>query len=131
MGDYQATTDVSAPAERLFDYLKEVGNLPEYFAAMVEAESIGGGKVRTAAVVNGERNEGEANFKVDEGANRIEWSAPGPHDYSGWLEVSGSSDSSSVEVHVTTEHTEGDQVQSGVDDTVANIKRLVEQQGKA
>lgn len=126
MGDYEATTTVSAPAERLFAYLSDVSNLPRYFSAMVSAERTGPEEVSTVAEVNGVRREGEAWFRVDEGRNRIEWGSEGDSDYSGHLEVSGNGSSSTVEVSVHTARAEGAEVQQGVEETVATIKRLVE-----
>ena len=41
MGDYEHTATVSADPEALFRYLADVHNLPDYFAAMEEAEPTG------------------------------------------------------------------------------------------
>lgn len=126
MGEYQATASASAPADALFDYLSDVANLPEYFARTKTAEMAGPGAVRTTAEVNGKTVEGEAWFKVDQAAKHLEWGSEGPNDYRGYVDATSQGDGSQVEVHISTERVESDQVQQGVDETVATIKRLVE-----
>lgn len=41
--------EVSAPADQLFSFLSEVGNLPRYFTAMTSAEPAEGDAVRMTA----------------------------------------------------------------------------------
>ncbi|MEJ3654019.1 SRPBCC family protein [Actinomycetes bacterium KLBMP 9759] len=134
MGDFRATTTVQAADGVLFDYLAQVQNLPDYFSRMTSAEPGDDQEVHTAAELpDGQKVEGDAWFRVDEDAHRIEWGSEGPNDYRGSLEVTGGDTASEVEVRMhTTRVASGDeQVQKGLDDTVATIKRLVEQQNRA
>lgn len=134
MGDFQATATVHATEGALFDYLSQVGNLPDYFARMTSAAPGDGEEVHTTAQLpDGQQVEGDAWFRVDAGAHRIEWGSEGPHDYRGSLEVTATGGTSEVAVRVhTTRVPDGDgAVQQGLDDTVATIKRLVEQQNVA
>ena len=126
MGECQSTATVSASADALFDYLSDVANLPRYFARMTSAELTGPETVLTTAEVNGQSVQGEAWFRVDRSATRIEWGSEGPNDYHGWLEVTPQGAGSQVEVHISTASVESGQVQQGVDETVAAVKRLVE-----
>jgi len=131
MGDFQATTTVGADERALFDYLAEVGNLPSYFSRMTSAKPGDGEEVRTTAELpDGSQVEGDAWFRVDEEARRIEWGSEGANDYHGSLEVSAAGEGAEVLVRLhTTRVPDGDpQVQDGLDDTVATIRRLVEQQ---
>ncbi len=99
---------------------------------MTSAEPAGGDAVRTTANVDGQKVEGEAWFRVDDGARRIEWGSEGPNDYSGWLSVANGDDGgSTVEVHVSTERAANGDVDEGLEQTLDNIKRLVEEQGAA
>jgi len=131
MADYQGRTSVSAPESTLFAYLSDVSKLPEYFARMTEAHSTGGDAVHTEArMPDGNTVEGEAWFRVDEGAKRIEWGAPGGSDYHGSLDVTAVDDATSrVEVTIHSPHVDDAQVQQGVDQTLATIKEKVEGQG--
>ncbi|MDQ6849437.1 MAG: SRPBCC family protein [Actinomycetota bacterium] len=53
MSDHQHSADIDAPADKLFDYLSEIRNLPAYFSAMTSVEAADGDAVRVVANVNG------------------------------------------------------------------------------
>ena len=134
MGDFSGTITVNASNQALFDYLSDVGNLPQYFSRLTSAVPGDGEEIKTTAKMpDGPEVQGDAWFRVDSGAQRIKWGSEGPSDYYGHLEVSPAGDSSSVEVHVhTTRVDDGDQVaQDSITETLDNIKRLVEEQGAA
>lgn len=131
MGDFEATTTVTAAESALFDYLSEVENLPHYFTRMTSAEPGDGEEVHTTAPLpDGPQVEGNAWFRVDEQAHRIEWGSEGGNDYHGSLEVSDAAGDAAVAVRMhTTRVPDGNsEVQRGLEDTLATIKRLVEQQ---
>jgi uncharacterized membrane protein len=128
--EHERSASVAAPADRLFDYLSDIQNLPRYFDSMTSAEPAGGDAVRTTANLNGQTVEGEAWFRVDDAARRIEWGSEGPNNYSGWLRVDdGEGGGSTVEVHVSTERVANGDVDDGLTQTLDNIKRVVEEQG--
>jgi len=126
MADYLASTDVATPADALFDYLADVQNLPRYFDRMTSATDNGDGTIAVTADLGDREVEGEAWFKVDRDAKTLAWGSEGPNDYSGELEVSAVGDSSRVEVSLHTVRAAGEQIQQGLEQTVATIKRLVE-----
>lgn len=131
MGDFQATTTVAAAEDRLFDYLSTVDNLPQYFPRVTSATSGAGEEVHTAArTPDGQRVEGDAWFRVDTEAHRIEWGSEGHSGYHGSLETHANGASTDVHAQVhTTRVPDGDnEVQQSLDETLANIKRLVEQE---
>lgn len=129
MADFTGTTTVAAPAPALFAYLSEVANLPRYFARMTSAAPGEGEEVRTTArMPDGTEVQGDAWFRVDETARRIEWGSEGPSEYAGHLEVTARGDSSEVEVHLHTTRVEDDdaQVRDGIAETLARIKEQAE-----
>lgn len=133
MADFTGTTTVSVPTTALFDYLSDIGNLPKYFARMTSARPGQGEEVKTTAKMpDGTEVQGDAWFRVDQAAQRIEWGSEGPSEYSGSLDVrpadDGNADSSQVQVQLhTTRVQPGDQqVQDGVQETLANIKTQAE-----
>ena len=131
MGDFRATTTVTAAEDTLFAYLSKVGNLPLYFPGMTSATPGDGEEVHTAAQLpDGQSVEGDAWFRVDTDTHRIEWGSEGSNSYHGSLEIRNAGDHAEVDVRIhTTRVPDGDSaVQQGLDDTLANIKRLVEQQ---
>lgn len=127
MGDYEDSTTVEAPAQRLFDYLSDVRNLPKYFSAMTSAEPADGEAVEVTAEVNGTTREGEAWFRVNRDERQLEWGSEGPNNYHGHLDVTGDATSSSVRVFLHTERVDSTGIDQGLADTLANVKRLVEQ----
>ena len=127
MADHERSTTVRATPERLFDYLSDVGNLPHYFAAMESAEPVGEDRVHTVADVDGTRREGDAWLTAEDGSRTMRWGSPGPNDYAGELSVAGDGDGSRVTVRLHTEHGDTDAVDRGLEETLATIKRNVEQ----
>lgn len=134
MGDFTGSVTVNENNEALFRYLSDVSNLPDYFSRMTSAEPGGGEEIKTTAKLpDGTAVSGDAWFRVNEDARRIDWGSEGPSNYSGYLKLVGSEDSSEVELHLhTTRVADGDaEIQSGIDETLGTIKRLVEQRGAA
>ena len=126
MGDYQHSVEVGAPAGQLFSYLSEVRNLPQYFSGMTSAEPAGGEAVDVTAEVNGTTERAEAWFRVDLQRHHLEWGSEGPSGYNGHLDVSGNGATSSVTVFLHTEHHDSGDIDQGIADTLAAVKRLVE-----
>ncbi len=132
MGNFTGTTKVSASAGSLFDYLADVSNMPSYFSRMTAASPGDGEQVQTTAKMPDDTEvEGEAWFRVDADAQHIEWGSQGPNDYHGYVDVTADGDASSVEVHLHTTRVEDGnaEVEDGVQETLGNIKRLVEGAG--
>lgn len=127
MADFERSTTVRATPDRLFDYLSDVGNLPHYFAAMKSAETTTGDSVHTVAEVNGDRVEGDAWFTAEDGSRTMRWGSPGPNDYAGELTVAADGGGSRVTVRLHTEHGDPDTVERGLDETLAAVRRNVEQ----
>jgi uncharacterized membrane protein len=126
MADFIASTDVAAPADELFDYLSQVENLPNYFERMTSVTDNEDGTISVSADLGNRVVEGEAWFEVDRVAQTLSWGSEGPNDYSGQLQVSGDGSKSLVEVTLRTERTGGEEIQEGLEQTVAVIKLIVE-----
>jgi hypothetical protein len=129
MADFSGTTSVSTAPDVLFDYLSDVGHLPDYFARMTSAAPGEGEEVRTTArMPDGQEVQGDAWFRVDATARTLEWGSEGPSAYAGRLEVRPAGDGSEVEVHLrTTRVEEGDvEVQDGISETLQRIKDRAE-----
>ena len=101
--DYERSQMVEAPAGALFEFVADVGNLPRYFERMTAAEPAGDEAVRVSAQVDGREREGEAWFRVDREARRVEWGSEGPNAAHGGLDVTDEGGGrSTVTVHVAT-----------------------------
>ncbi|HXV93586.1 MAG TPA: SRPBCC family protein [Pseudonocardia sp.] len=129
MGDYEQSATVAAEPAELFDYLSDVHNLPDYFAAMRSAEPAGGDAVHTVADVDGTVREGEAWFTTDDAARSIRWGSEGPSGYHGELQVTGVDGGAEVTVRLHTEHVDDDRIHEGLQETLAAIKETVEGRG--
>ena len=93
---------------------------------MTLAEPGDGAQLRVGAEVQGRHEEGDAQFRSDSAARRLEWSGGGDRSYSGWLQVSEANAGSSVTVHIHTEHDEDEaEITRALDETMGNIKDLL------
>jgi uncharacterized membrane protein len=126
MAEFLASTDVAAPADELFDYLSQVDNLPNYFERMTSVTDNEDGTISVAADLGDRVVEAEAWFEVDEETKTLSWGSEGPNDYNGQLQVTGTGQQSVVEVTLRTERTGGQEIQEGLEQTVAVIKLLME-----
>jgi uncharacterized membrane protein len=140
MEDYEGSTTVDAPADELFEYLSKVENLPQYFDRMTSARNLPGDEVEVEARVepgdagasgDGERTVGgDAWFTIDADRLTLTWGSQGPHDYHGELEVRPSGDAASrVTVRLHTTH-QGEGIQDGIEETLANIQRIAGSSGE-
>jgi uncharacterized membrane protein len=121
MADDRASTTLSAAAQRVLDYLSDINNLPVYFDRMTSATPGDGETVQTTATMpDGTETAGEAWFHVDSAAKALSWGSEGPNDYHGQLEVADDGDTSTL----STERTEIDRIQQGLEQTLTNISRL-------
>lgn len=131
MPDFSRTSTISASPDALFDFLSDVHNLPRYFSRMTSAEPAEGEAVHTTASVNGQDVEGEAWFRVSSSDRTLQWGSEGPSNYSGRLSVAEAGPSSSnLTVSLHTERVQDDsdgEIASGLEETLANVQRLVEQ----
>jgi len=127
MGDYEHTTDVQRPPDEVFAYVSDVSHLPEYFSGLEKASSTGPEEVAVVANVRGERYEGTAWMHADADARSMRWGAERTSGYHGELFVTGIGDTASrVRVTLHTEHTEGEDIRAGLEQTLGDLKRMLD-----
>jgi uncharacterized membrane protein len=134
MANFSGTTTVYLDSSAVFSYLSDFSNLPDYFSRLTSAVPSGGDRITTTAEMpDGSEVQGDAWFRVDQGAQRIEWGSEGSSDYHGYLDVTPTGDAAQVEVYVhTTRVDDGDETaEDSVTETLATIKRLLEEEGAA
>lgn len=137
MGDYESSTTVDAPVDDLFEFLSKVENLPRYMDRMTHARSLPGDAVAVEARVepgdvgtdgpdgDGARTVGgEAWFRIDADRRSLSWGSEGPNDYRGELDVVADGVGSRVTVRIHTERDDAPGIRSGLDGTLAAIRRL-------
>jgi hypothetical protein len=128
MAEYERSETVPASRATLYAYLADPANLPAYISTMVRAGAVSDGHLHVAAEVEGRHEEGDARFRADSAARRIEWGGSGTSDYHGWLQVADAEPgSSTVTIHLsTTSPDDADQVEQALAETLANIGRVVD-----
>ena len=143
MGTYEQSIAVAVPPSRLYAYLSDVDNLPEYMPRITQAHAVDDGDavddgeaVDVTARIDPEGEEpqtvhGQAWLRVREEGRSLEWGSQGPNDYHGELEVDAADDGSTLTVRLHTERTEGDQVDAALREVVDQVKELVERDGVA
>ena len=107
----------------MFDALADVGNLPRYVPQLTAAKRLDGDRVSVEARYEGHTQTGEAWFRTDPNAQRIEWGSPGS-EYHGSIQVSAEGDGTLLSLSLSTAH--GDAPDSDVMGTLDAIRRLVE-----
>lgn len=103
---FKSSVSIEQPADAVFDFVRDVRNLPRYFDECTAADSTDGDRVRVTTREDGRTTAGEAWFRIHEGhRRRIEWGSDGPDDYHGWLEVDpeGAVCSVTVEIHTSAD----------------------------
>jgi len=127
MAEYERSETVPASGANVYAYVADPANLPAYISTMVRADALSGGHLHVAAEVEGRHEEGDARFRADSAARRIEWGGSGTSDYHGWLQVADAEPgSSTVTIHLsTTSPDDADQVEQALAETLANIGRVV------
>ncbi len=121
--EHTHTEFVAASPDRVFEALANVDNLPRYVPQLTGAERRDGDRISIQARYDGHSQEGEAWFKADAEAQRIEWGAPGS-EYRGSIEIKPEGEGSVLSLHLATVH--ADIAESDVIGTLDAVRRLVE-----
>ena len=121
--EHEHTQQVAAPPDRVFAALADVENMPQYVPQVTAARRADGDKVSIEARYEGHTQRGEAWFRTDDAARRIEWGSP-ESDYRGWIQVSPAGAGSRLTLFLST--VRGDAPDSEVMGTLDAIRRLVE-----
>lgn len=135
MGTYEQSIAVAVPPARLYAYLSDVDNLPEYMPRITQAHAVDDGEaVDVTARIDPEGEEpqtvhGEAWLRVREEGRGLEWGSQGPNDYHGELDVDAADDGGStliVRLHRTHGGRPG---RSALREVVDQVKTLAERDG--
>ena len=144
MSEYQKTISIHADPERVFAYVSDIANLPDYLPTVHRAEKQQGERVR----VQGEHKyDSDGMFKVNQASRRLDWGSDGENNYKGWLQVNGGSGQADVTVHISFEpkpeiaqrmeeqahemggHSRDDAMNEGIETALQSIKNQVEGNG--
>jgi len=123
---YHHYDHADAPAGELFGYLAEPANLPRYVPAVTAAESLGEGRVRVQADLDGRRVDAEGWLEVDRDAMTLRWGVPGGHSYHGELRVTADDEHrSEVAITVYTSYPDSERMAEALRETVDALTKAV------
>ncbi len=135
MGEYEQTTTMRAAPERVFDFVADVRNMPNYLPTTTGAEPQGEERVRVQGEAQGHRYDSDGYLRRDPEAKRLEWGSDEGH-YSGWLQVQETgAGTSAVTVHISFRgrppgHAPNDeQINEGLAKGLRSIQNHVEGRG--
>ncbi len=140
---HRQSVTIDAPADQVFAFVSEIGNLPKYLPPITSAEAVPPDKVRLhGEVPNHGKIDGEGYYHVHQEERRMEWGANVGRDYAGSLTVTeqGQNRSAlsvelsfgprSVEPQIEQESgPERDPLEEGVGATLESIRRQIEGEG--
>jgi uncharacterized protein YndB with AHSA1/START domain len=122
MATFRHAAVADVPADDLFAFLRDPRNLPRYFPQMTVAEPKGGHGLHVEAEVKGRHVAGEAWLHTDAAHRKLSWGAESEADYHGELQITEREPGTSeVSVVLHTERTDSDEVQRGLEETVAAL----------
>ena len=102
MAEYQQSATVKVPADRVFQLVSDVQNLPKYLPTLQRADPEGQGRVHLEGNAYGHHYEGSGSMRVDQASRRMEWGSDEGITYRGWLQVKEAGASSSeVTIHLS------------------------------
>lgn len=132
MAEHRRSITLRAGFDRVFEYLADVRNLPRYFDRMTSAEPTGAEEVHATAEYDGHKVEGDAWFRVDRTANRIQWGSEGETDYHGTMQVTAVQDRTTIDITLHTDHdVDAGEIDQSLDTTLQRISELLEQPVKS
>lgn len=133
MTEHESSTRVDLPADVVFAYLADVGNLPEYLPRMTSAHRSGEHEVEvTAHLDQGDQGQrdvgGSARLDVDQAGRQITWGSEGDTDYGGRIAVAADGDGAcTVTVGLRWHHGDPQDVDADLERSVRRIKTVVEE----
>lgn len=121
--EHEHVAHVAAPAQRVYEVLSDVENLPRYVPQLTAARPREGDVVEVEARYEGRTQHGEASFDHDDATRTIRWSSAGG--YAGSLRVDDDAGGGArLTLHLHTTHDEDSD--PDVAATLDAMRRLVE-----
>ena len=97
MAEYSDRIDVAAPADAVFAFISDIGNLPKYLPTVHGAHAHGTDRGEVDGTANGHRYASTGWLKSDPATRLMSWGSDGKNDYAGKMSVQGDGQASQVE----------------------------------
>ena len=98
-GQFEETRTIHAPAETIFAFIADIGNLPKYLPTTKEARPQGPERVQVEGEAAGHHYHADGFLRADEDTLTMEWGADEGY-YSGQLEIQPAGEASEVTVRL-------------------------------
>jgi carbon monoxide dehydrogenase subunit G len=99
--EHEQTTRIPVEPERLYRTIADIGSLTRFIPPLQSVRRTDSEHVEVDAQYEGHEQHGQAWFRTDDDARRVEWGSEG-QPYNGWMQVEADGDASRLTVHVTT-----------------------------
>jgi ribosome-associated toxin RatA of RatAB toxin-antitoxin module len=143
MKEFERSETVNASSDRVFDFLSDINNLPQYLPTVRNARQESADRIRVQGEAAGRQYDSTGYFRADRQNQRMEWGSDSESGYRGWLQVSEvDDDSCEVTVHLAfdpqnkalweMDERAGDHervVNEGIENALQSIKRICEGRG--
>ena len=143
--DFESSIEVNANADRIFEFLSDVRNVPQYLPTVTNAEPQPGERIHTQGKVGEHTYDSDGHFRIDRDRRRLEWGSDGENDYGGSMEVTEKgSDKAAVKVQIhyapqpetrqrmeqqSPQHSFESAMNEGINKSLESIKRICEGTG--
>lgn len=109
MSEFTESIAIHAPPERVFDFIRDVRNMPAYAPTMTRAEpQADGRRVHVTGDAGGHHYDADGSWEEDRGAMRVAWASDGESDYAGSLQVTRDGRGSRVDAVIRYSGTDDD-----------------------
>jgi hypothetical protein len=141
MSEYQNSIVIQAHPDKVFDFVADINNLPQYLPTVHNASLVSQERIRVQGLADGHKYDEEGYLRADRETRNLEWGSDGENDYSGWLKVDQGEEPSTarVTVHISFAMSpEQEQkfggnrdaiIKEGISKTLQSIKNLCEGHG--
>lgn len=99
MPDFTQSRKMNVSADRVYEFISDVRNMPAYLPTTRHADSDGPGRVRVEGEVKGRTYNSDGYLRRVDDRHRVEWGSD-EGDYSGFLEAREGEDTTEVTVHL-------------------------------
>ena len=119
--EHEHSASIPVDADRLYKTIADVGKLTAFVPQLTSARRTDAEHVDVEASYGGHEQHGEAWFRTDEAARKVEWGAEG-HPYHGWMQVEPQDSGSKLTFHLTTTHVSD--IKEYVNSTFESIRKM-------
>jgi ribosome-associated toxin RatA of RatAB toxin-antitoxin module len=124
--EHEQTTRLPVPPDRLYRTIADIGNLTRFVPPLRSVRRTDADHVEVDAQYEGHEQHGQAWFRTDDAAQRVEWGSEG-QPYRGWMQVEADGDGSRLTLHLTTERLTSEhlgEVKGYVASTIESLRKL-------